>query len=192
MPSFFGSSSGGGSRADMQNRRRGIIAETIPMGTLGAAAMTISSGRVVYGLVGAQAGDTMTGVGTILAASAVGSSSLYIGVVDKNLNRLTISTNLTTGLEVALAGGGRIELALAYTFPYTDAFYLAMFWAGVTTAPQIRRGAASDQGIEDQWNTTGLRAAAIQDGQTTIPTTASLTATTAGVPYLVALGTQAA
>lgn len=151
---------------------QGIIAETYDRGT-NSSNVLLTSGDVVFGLVGLRAGDVVSNIHCSMSVAGVrgASGAAYVGLYSKTGTRLAQSADATATF-TGSTGLLTVTLSAAYTVTANDGYYLAVFSNFVDTQPTLMRGnAAGGVGLVVG---TGARKNALQAGQSSLPASATL------------------
>lgn len=153
-----------------RNSGQGITTETFPI-TASASATVVVTQSVYYGLVGFLKGDIITNIHIAVSTAVTGAStSCFVAVLDSAGNRLAVSNDLTTSADAV--GVKTLALSSPYTILADGAYYLALLIVNTGTPPTLARGASFSANIMSGIGS-GVRRAAVQTGQTTIPTSAT-------------------
>lgn len=149
---------------------RGIIAETFPVTQI-ASNGGMTSQKVEYGLLEINAGQVVNNISFCVTSAPSGpSTNFFVGLFDKTGKLLATSDDLGTVADSL--GIKTCALNAAVTITADDSYYAAVLCVTSNTPPQLGRGTSTGNALKVIGS--GVRPAASQTGQATLPATATL------------------
>jgi hypothetical protein len=160
------------SRDDILATAQGLISQNFDRQAGGGSGSIMVDGTAYFLSVGLRANDVVSNVSIIVSTAGATLTLSKVGLYNKAGTRLAVSADQGAGWETT--GLKTVALASSYTVPADDGYYLAIVSKG-TTLPTLLRGAANANGATALG--TGMRAYAMQTGQTDLPASATFAAT---------------
>jgi hypothetical protein len=158
-------------RAQILTTAQGLVTQNYER-TLVQGSSIMIDGTVYYLSVGLRAGDLVTNVILHVATAGATLTLSKVGLYDKSGTRLVVSADQGTAWETS--GMKTVALSSPYTVPSDDGFYVALVSKG-TTLPTLSRSSGPSAGTIQVGS--GMRALAMQTGQTDFPASASFAGT---------------
>lgn len=167
-------------RESARNAARGFYVQNYPY-QLATGGYLPTSQLAVFALVGADAGDTISGGCFIVntAGTSTKPTAIYAGLYDTSGNRLAVSLNVASaaqgaGGSWAVAQPIQVPFVTPYTIAVTGGYYVAFVqdgsWAG--TAMQLGRVGGGGWDATFQGQSPTVYTQAKMAAQATLPTTA--------------------